>query len=453
MPEQLLSDFRAPKINGVAAERVLSNELLKNIFQGDVERNGRGVTQTFTSDTSGAEIRVLRVLPIHQDARELGARINGGGFNDQAPGELATAEVGIRILQVIDAPIDIPDVTQDMIRVDLLKGAVDNLGGLVTRNLNAVKIAAKVVKTLGDSCPTITFDPTDKETVKHSFTSAANKLDLGDPDFDIDVYPEEGRIYNIRPEFKQTLLDAALFSIGDLAQHMFAQGQMSPGDTPDKVGSGFIGQVMGIPAHMTAITAWNLAARYCGLPVGEFATIVGYCASHVTNSVGVAVDSLIKVDPHPYGRGVRLKPLIRLGAETWYGSGNSFITTSEFSNPFTFLKTLDSAYTPILRGPGSRQFAKTEITVAGNKVSAADKEVYVGAKHFYAFTKDGSIPATVQGFKKAYEAAGATKGTSWTNGVEITPPTAAGSYYLITLTLASDGTVCVAKSSTPITKA
>lgn len=446
MPEQLLSDFRAPKINGVAAERVLSNELLQNIYQGEIESDGRGVTQTYTADVSGAEIRVLRVLPVKQEARELGAQLNGGGFNNLEAGEVATAEVGIRILTVFDRPIDIPQVTSDMIPVDLLGATIKNYSGLITRSKNAMAIAAKIVKTLGDGAETTPFVVTSKDTVKDCFVTASNRLDFGDVAHDIDIFPDDGRIFTIRPEYKKSLQDAAIFSIGDLAQHMFAKGQVSPGDAPKKTDNGYLGDVYGIPAHMATIATWIAAARFCGLPDRELETIVGYCASHIANSVGVAVDSLIKVSEHPYGRGVRLKPLIRLGAESWYAAGNSFITLPDFSNPFTFLKSLDEKYTPILRGPASRQFSQTIISIEGATVKAADTNVYLGAKHFYAFTKDAAIAPTVQGFKKAYETSGAKIGSDWVNGAEIPLPTTAGSYYLLTLTLAPDGTATVAKS-------
>lgn len=80
---QTLYDVKTPNINGNVAQIVLANTLLANIYQGQIFEEKRGVTQTYSTDTSGAQIRVRRILPLKQEAREVGASINGGSFNGE----------------------------------------------------------------------------------------------------------------------------------------------------------------------------------------------------------------------------------------------------------------------------------------------------------------------------------------------------------------------------------
>lgn len=444
--EQFLSDFHAPSINKVDAQRVLSNEILKNLYQGEVETNGRGTTQKYSNDTSGAEIRTLRQLPLSQEARELGASLNGGNFNGDGVETVATEAVGLRVLTVIDKPIDIAQVTMDMIPVDLLAGSIKNLSGLITRNINAMTIAGKLIKTLSSGEEIITVDHTSKETIRQSYISAATRLDLGDAEHAIDVFPEEGRVYVIRPEYKDKLVESAMFTLADSAQKMLAKGQMSPGDEPTKLANGYIGDLFGVPAHYAAVLAWKTAARYAGLPADEFEKVVGYCTSDMANSRAVAISAMTKVIDNPNGQGIRIQPLVRMGFESWYSAGNVILADTGFKNPFKFLKSLDSNYVAVNKGPASRMFANPTIAVDGTTVTPTDGVTYVGAKHFYVWTKDLTCKPTVGNFATAYEAPGAVKGT-YTPGTAVALPSAAGSYCLMTLTLASDGTASVTKST------
>ena len=110
-----LADYGKPVINDIDARLVLANEVLLNIFQGQIEgAGGRGVNQTFSNDTSGAQIRVLRINPLTQEARELGATLGGGNFPN-ATEQPTTQEYGLDVITVIDQPIDIAQVSRDMI--------------------------------------------------------------------------------------------------------------------------------------------------------------------------------------------------------------------------------------------------------------------------------------------------------------------------------------------------
>ena len=146
MAETLLSNFGAPTINGIAAQRVLSNQILENLYQGLIESDGEGVTQRFTYDVSGAEIRFTHVKPVKALARRLGSTINGGNFPINA-NEGETDTFGIRVLDVLDDPIDLAQVSKEMIPVDLLGAYIKSYTDQVNLNINAVTVAGKYYAT------------------------------------------------------------------------------------------------------------------------------------------------------------------------------------------------------------------------------------------------------------------------------------------------------------------
>lgn len=73
---QVLSPTNATYINGVSAERRFSAAVLKNLYQGLVEKDGLGVNDKFVSEddaNSAAQVFVNRVLPVLAKPREQGA--------------------------------------------------------------------------------------------------------------------------------------------------------------------------------------------------------------------------------------------------------------------------------------------------------------------------------------------------------------------------------------------
>ena len=128
-------------INSQAAQHVFANTAMKNIYQGEIEKGGRGVTQEYSNDTTGSSITVIRPLPLPIKARELGAAINGGNFSayDYQP---ASDAYTLHIITVIDDVVDIPNVSLDMIPVGIADMYTKNVSDKVTLNVNAIKIAA-----------------------------------------------------------------------------------------------------------------------------------------------------------------------------------------------------------------------------------------------------------------------------------------------------------------------
>lgn len=453
MSATLLSTWTTPQINSIDAQLVLANSVLESIVQGMIEDEGRGVTQMFSTDTSGAQIRAIRIKPLTQEARELGASLNGGNFPTTTE-EPTTDAVGIDVITVIDEPIDIAQASMDMIPIDLLDKTKDNIARLIDKNVNAMTIAGKVAKTLGDSTITPTSFTVATDKITDKIVDAISELDNGDATNGIDVFPEDDRVFVVRAIYKGNLYksDKGVFVIGgsNYAQQMFANGQLSPDTKPTKVANGYMGDVYGLPAHMASDPIWTLAERYLGLPAGELAGVVGYVSSGLANSRAIAHNQKIKIIDAPNGQGVRLQPLYRMGFESWFGKGNAFIVTSTFVNPFEKLAGYLSTYVPKAKAPKSRATVALTVSASTKTITATVTGSTVGVIQ-YKWVELANIPAalTVQSFYAATAgtpAAGNGSGTA-TSGAAITATASVTKdLYLLALVITGDGTVVIGSS-------
>lgn len=453
MSATLLSTWTTPQINSIDAQLVLANSVLESIVQGIIEDEGRGVTQKFTTDTSGAQIRAIRIKPLTQEARELGASLSGGNFPTTTE-EPTTDAVGLDVITTIDKPVDIAQVSLDMLPVDLLSKTKDNIARLVDKNVNAMTIAGKIAKTLGDFTitPTSFIVATDKFVDKIGL--ANNQLNNGDDANGIDVFPQGDRCIVIRSTYEPYLTSSAtgVYSLGgsNFMQMMLANGQISPDTKATRVENGYIGQLHGSPVHMASDPIWTLAERYLGLPAGELAGVVGYVSSGLANSRAIAHNEKIKIIDAPNGQGVRLQPLYRMGFESWFGKGNAFIVTSTHVDPFAKLVGYLSTYVPKAKAPGSRATVALTVSASTKTITATVTGSTVGVIQ-YKWVELANIPAalTVQSFYAATAgtpAAGNGSGTA-TSGAAITATASVTKdLYLLALVITADGTVVIGSS-------
>ena len=414
---RLLSDFTSPTINGFTAGLVLANEVLEGIAQGELEGPGRGITEKFTNDTTGAQIRVVRMLPLSQKARELGNSINGGNFAGVVEQPQST-EVGIDVITVIDTPIDIANVTTDMISVDVLAKTKDNLSQLINRNLNGMTVAVKLTSSLPAQNKNITFVGADDNLAEKAL-EASSLLDEGDEDNNVDIFPQEGRVFLLKGSYRAELFKKGILSLGgsNHAQEMLASGAVSPNAKPNKISNGYIGDFDGTPVHTASQMVWSIAEQYAGLPRGEFDNVIGYFSSDLANARGVAMNERVKVIDSPNGQGIRLQPLVRMGAASWYAKGNSLLVKGSETDAMYYdaAKAIDADYVSKVVAPGSRMdaainFAGSTITVtpvAGSQV-----------KKLYYKTGTTAIAGRVS-LAKFYEYGTKGVGTVFTSGTAL----------------------------------
>ena len=346
--EQTLTNYGAPHTNGLAARRILANQILENLYQGLIEKDGRGVTQRFSEDISGAEIRVIRIKPLTQEARELGATLNGGNFSDTVA-QSESVEYGLKVLYTLDEPIDIARVSQDMIPVDLLAAQTKNYTDLVNLNVNAATFAEKVqsvwnAEILGSTYANVAeFDSGEK--LVDVFLEANSLLDDGDEDNGVSMFPSNDRIAVIQAYYRKDLLSVAnggVLSIGgaNYGYDILRKGALDAGSEPRKLEDGFIGIIDNVPVHVASSLIFKKADAYLGFASGGYLknAVIGYVSSGMATSRGVASAPEVKVIDSPYGQGVRLQPLVRFGVKTFYPKSVALIQKDGALNPFEEIK-------------------------------------------------------------------------------------------------------------------
>lgn len=436
-----LQNYAEPVINGIAARTVFANTALENIYQEEIETGGRGCTQKFSTDTTGAQIRVVRPLPLPIDARQLGAAINGGNFSAYKY-QPETATYGLDIITVIDDQVDIPDVNMDMIPVDIAKMYIKNISDKVVLNINAIKIAARVYtcfsaeeedETTANIAKFVAGQ--DKLLDKVVYTNAL--LNRGDRKNGVSAFPMGDRIGLVSANYYAEFLTSnGVLSLGgaNYAYDILRKGGLdSETDTPKLLNNGYIGTIAGIPFHFVSDLVLSVACEYLGLPETELDNVVCHVSSAHGNLFGLATGNSINTIPSPEGQGVRLQPKYRMGAACIMPKSVAWLVDGEtFVNPYGVKKIFtDSGIVWGYLAPGSRQKLSATLT-AGDSATAFTPAVYKDVK-----AVDGTVSQvpvqtgifgawvvgechTVQEFLKEYNAVGAKKGAVSTFGASNT---------------------------------
>ena len=344
MAVSVLSQFTAPSIDGQAVKRVLAPSIMQNYVQDVIMRDGYGVTEKFTTDTDAFEVRVVRENPLTQDARGLGATINGGYFNGSVYEQPASTEYGLRLDFVIDQNIDIPANMQDMFPLDVVSATTRNLGQLVSRNVNASTLAEQVSKNLNynaqwvDDGNTATWIPVTLGTtdLSQAFLTASATLDNGDEDNGVDIFPVDQRVAMWRPTIRPYLLATGSIIVGgsNFAQVMLASGKVDPSSgMPREYLGGYFGDIDRTPQHIASNSIWKLAELYLGLTPGDLDDVYGLVGSSIGTGRGLAFNSTLKVIDSPVGQGMRMQPKYRWGVETWFAQSIVLFVKTAFANP------------------------------------------------------------------------------------------------------------------------
>ena len=451
MATNLLSNFGAPTINGIAAQRVLSNQVLENLYQGLIESEGEGVTQRFSHDVSGAEIRIVHVKPIKAFARRLGSAVNGGNFPITAY-EGETDSFGLRVLDVIDTPIDLARVSKDLIPVDLAYSYIKSYTDQVNANINGITIAGKFYATTlkeakGEEVNITKYDGTDLyETV----LTANSLLDEGAEEMGVATFPQNDRCLCIQTKYRATLLKKGVLVVGgaNYAYDIVKDGTVSAGASPRKSEDGYIGTVDGVPTHAVAPLYFDIAAKYLGLEKEDLKQAIGYVSSSFANVRGIAATEQVKVIDHPDGQGTRFQPLTRFGFAVLpgYEKGNSFIVKNDYVNPYKSLKDV-FGLTDFTIFDVIPKHSRIEI---GASVSVSEGSITVTAPNAYKIAcvvdSDGSINS-VSKFGSVYAGAAATAKSNLVSGTAKSLTGIKSGSIVKVLCVAADGT-CELSSAT-----
>lgn len=457
---QILSPTNATYINGVSAQRKFSVAVLANLYQGLVEKDGRGVNDRFVSAQDAedsAQVFVNRVLPTKIKPREQGANKNGASFSANQH-YTQTVTVGIEILTVLDDPIIIPRARQDMIKIDLLAEQTKIYSDRLKTILNGATCASKVFATYkakadGKEVNTKQITATDiaNKEVLDRFIEANSLLDEGDSENGIDIFPEDTRIAVFKTSYRATLKAKGVLVIGgaNYAYDILAGGSLNKEKEVRKTEDGYIGEIDGVPCHLISNESLAHASEFLGFPANELkeSPFIGYVASSYANARGVSTAKQTKIVDAINGQGVVLQPYTKFGVISWYPKGNVILTKADY-DPITDLKAIFSGVagniTFKVKGSGSRLYPEgtgTVLTVSAtaftiSNVDALDDfnvDHVVGAYYLVSAT----APKTVAEFIAGTKAPASVKGEC-VIGTEKSE-TIADTHYVTVLVISDDG--------------
>ena len=459
---QILSPTNATYINGVSAERRFSRALLENTFQKLVEKDGKGVNDTWVSEddaTHAAQVFVNRIKPVKMQPREMGASKNGGSYSANQHYS-QTETVAIDILQVVDDPILIPRARQDMIPTDLVSKQIEIFSARLATILNGATAASKLLAVYDTerkggnvNKKTITSTDISNKEVALRFIEANSLLDEGDQEHGIDIFPEDSRVAVFKVSYRPILKGAGVLVIGGAndAYDILRKGGIDKEATPRKAEDGFIGSIDGIDVHIISNESLIHASTFMGFPEGELkaSPFAGYLASSYANARGVSSAERVQTVQEVNGQGVRLLPYVKFGVASWYPLGIVAISNATY-NPLNDLKTLFGAslatVTFKLKGAGSRLYP-TGATFASvgasaftvNGLAANDDwnvDHLVAVKYFVGT----AAVTTLDGFAKGYAAA--TYKGDVTVGSAVST-TIADTNYVNILAISDDGSIAL----------
>ncbi len=467
---QILSPTNAPYINGSAARLRFSAAVLRNLYQGLVEKDGKGVDDNFVSASEAedsAQIIVHRVLPTEINPREIGSSKNGASYS-QNQHYTQTVSVGIEILQIIDDPILIPRVQQDLIPIDLLKEQVQIFSDRLATILNGATLASKYLATYllkangTDINETVINLAGTGDQIRNAYVSANGLLDEGDETNGIDIFPRKTRICVIKTSFAPILKTNGVLTLGGVNEaYAILKAAGVTGDGERIEDDGYVGTIDGVEVRVVSNESLKHASLFLGFPKYELknSAFLGYIASSYANARGVSTSKQTKVVDEVNGQGIRLLPYVKFGVACWYPKGNSLLVTAKsdvFGDLRKLLAITTGGFTDVsaqvtfkVKSAGSRLFPVFSTltftgTTAFNLTAQALDDWSVDHLKAGFFIVDDDAYTTVDAFvKKYYDSVSAPTGkgrcdlSTTTGGTTTT--TVASNKYVTVLAIADDG--------------
>lgn len=471
---QILAPTNAPYINGVNGEKRISAAILRALYQGLVEKDGRGVDDNYVTSSDAEEatqVVVHRVIPVKIKPREQGANKNGGSYS-QNQHYVQTEDVGIDILTVIDDPILLPRASRDRIKVDLLAEQIKIFGDRFATIYNGATTAAKFLTTYLKKARNTkneinevylninrsdSDNDIDKKRILDKFIEGHSLLDEGDEEHGIDIFPADTQVAVFRVSFRATLKAGGILTLGGAndAYTILAGDSLNAEGKAKVAEDGYVGVIDGVPVHLISNESLTHAAEFLGFPSNEFKKdgyFCGYIASSYANARGASTRERTKVVDEVNGQGIRLLPYIKFGVACWYALGNVFFVSNANYNPYKDLRTLlDSDAGEVtfkVKGIGSRltPVAATPLvaTSSGFTLGALSALDDWGQDHVVgAWYKISSTPCnTVAQFLG--NAASATAISTPGSSITVSTETVTNHYYVSVLAIADDGSIFLA---------
>lgn len=381
------TNFSAPKLDGQALRRYTSKNIMENIFQNILALPEKGVTEKYSEDTDASEIRIIRQTVPNISARRLGAGVNGGYFNSNNPLIPQSVEYGLKILYMIDDAIDFPTVMDEMVELPVAEATTKAVAGLVARNINASTIAHQIVAVVNANVAGKTTNTVicgSAGAYKDGLLDANGKLDDGDADNGIDIFPVDGRQGFLKSATRTGLFKSGNIIVGgsNYAQEMLARGAISPNTyKQDKLE--YVGEIDSVPMCVVSKAVWTLAEEYAGLDYGKLDAVAGFISAGIGTGRALAFNNSVKIIDSPAGQGKRAQYKYRWGVEVFYQKAIALLlnyntTLSGISSTALTLEAPDSVSKTKLTAPTLTDVALSTKFTWSAITGAASYDVYKG---------------------------------------------------------------------------
>ena len=326
------------QINQQSVDILTAPRFLQSYFAGILHIPGKGVNEGFSEDIAAAYVRVVRQKLPGYEPRRLGATANGGNFNSRAAGQPTSEEYDLKLTDIYDQNLDIPEVVTDMFSLPVVEQTMDNLAGEVSTAVNASTVAEQIKGWANaakqNKANKVTLPANITETsYRDALLEAGAHLDDGDEAVGVQTYPAEAREILARPTFVTKLLSAKNIVVGgDLSVALLERGVISEG-TYKGNGALYCGEFDNSPVYKAPKIIFNKAAEelvYKGTTAksgnmkntaaakAEIDKIGALVVSGIGTLRGICTGNRIKSIPSPDGAGLRLQPKFRWGVECIY---------------------------------------------------------------------------------------------------------------------------------------
>ena len=468
---KILSPTNATYVNGVSAQRKFSEAILKNMFQGLVEKDNRGVNEKYVTEddaVAAGQVFVNRIIPVAMKPREQGSSKNGASFSANKH-YTQTETVGIELLTYLDDPIIIPRARQEMIPTDLLAEQIEIFSKRLSTIINGATAASHLVEVwLADAAgqavneKVISSSDVSNKEVLNRFIEANSLLDEGDSAHGIDLFPEDTRVAVIKPSYRAILKTSGVLVLGgaNYVYDIAKGGAISHDSTPSKSEDGYVGEIDGVPCHILSNESLRHASEFLGLTPTDLkdSAFIGYITSSYANARGVSTTGQTKVVDAIDGQGVVLQPFVKFGVKTFYSKGVVVLKSESGYSQLKELKSLFSGATVSykLKAAGSRLYpsvpstAWSSVSTSGFTLSGITALDDFNTDHYEAgaWYVASAAPTTVGEFLKGYSTA-SEKGAITLASAESFDSTQTAGHYVCALLIADDGSCSLASVVIP----
>ena len=214
----------------------------------------------------------------------------------------------------------------EMVELPVAEATTKAVAGLVARNINAStlahQIAAVVNQEVAESGSTNNVALASAGAYKDALLDANGKLDDGDAENGIDIFPIDGRQIFVKSAARTGLFKQGNIIVGgsNYAQEMLARGTISPNTyKQDKLE--YVGEIDSVPVCVVAKPVWDLAEDYLGLNRGTLGIVEAVACAGIATGRALAFNNSVKIIDCPRGQGRTAQYKYRWGVEVFNFKG------------------------------------------------------------------------------------------------------------------------------------